>query len=292
LRNEAAQVMDTTLYGALGVVIPEDDERGARVYPPFRGETGGGDGGALLTLQDTPINMFFYPTGILPGDVLIQGDVMAIAGHVAPTLPSIVSVTITSPGGEVRRFEGVANAVGYFYDPSQDFAVDEVGLWTVDIDVRHEGLTSAGLVEQPPSGGVPGTESGRYTVYVVPQNATRLAYDRTDATFPASTRFNFTLPLPLGWTNRQVYYTVTMPGYLLEQGTLPVTGSSFTYPYDPSSINRSFPNFEVASRTTGAAISDPITLTFTVTGTDDEGRFQVSSRKVTLFHDRLISLED
>lgn len=293
VRNEAANILDTAIYGSVAVVIPADDARGARVFPPFRGEAGGSDGGALLTVDGTAMEMFFYPSGVQPGDVLIEGDVLSVAGHVAPALPSTVRVTITAPDGTTRQFEGNANAVGYFYEPSQDFIVDEPGLWTIDIETQHSGLTSAGQVEPPlPTGGVPGARDGRFTVYVVPQNARRIALDRTDMTFPASSRYNFTFPVPTDWTNREVFYTLAMPGYVIEQGTLQITGTSFTYPYDPAAINRRFPNFEVVSRTTGPAISDPLTLTVTITGTDEGGRFQSSSRKVTLFHDRLISIED
>ena len=165
-------IQDTAIYSALAVVIDtQNDSLGARIYPPYRGEAGGPNGGPLLRVRGHDVNMFFHPTGIRAGDVLELGNTLAVSGQVAPTLASVVSVKITSPNGVVRSFEGTANAIGYFYDPTQDFAVDEPGLWTVEIHVRHEGETSAGQIEPPPpTGDVLGTEGGIFSIFVIPHD--------------------------------------------------------------------------------------------------------------------------
>ena len=97
--------------------------------------------------------------------------------------------------------------------------------------------------------------------------------------------------MPEGWTNVQVYHTLTMPGYVIEDGPLPVTGNSFGYQYNPTRIKRSFSNFENEGRVDGPAVSDPLTLVIVATGTDEEGRFQVRSRTYNVLHDRILSLE-
>jgi hypothetical protein len=292
LRNEAAGTAETAIYGAVAAVISADDDIGPRVYPPYRGEAGGGDGGALVIVQEDETEMFFQPTAVMPGETLTEGDTLSIAGQVAPTLPSIVSVRITSPTGHLHEFEGTANAIGYFYNPANDFAVDEIGVWTVDVEVRHEGLTSAGPVEPPPpTGGVLGAVDGRFSVYVVAPDAQLLPTERYDYVFPAASPFNFSFPVPEGWTNVQVYHTLTMPGYVIEDGSLPVTGNSFGYQYNPTRIKRSFSNFENEGRVDGPAVSDPLTLVIVATGTDEEGRFQVRSRTYNVLHDRILSLE-
>ncbi len=291
VRNGLAEINETAAYAALGIIIDgEKDRLGPRVYPPYRGEAGGPNGGPLLVLLDEEINTFFHPTGIKPGDVLIEGDTLSIAGQVAPTLPSIVSVTVTSPDGEVRQFESTASAIGYFYNPEHDFTVDVPGIWTVQISVRHEGLTSAGTIEPPPpTGDLLGTLDGRFSVYVLPESTQPLDWNdtRTDFAIPAGIPYNFNFPLPATWTNVQVSHTVTMPGYLLAEGPLRVSGNSFSYQYNPTNLSRNFTNLENNGQGSGSSAADVLTFTFVASGTDENGRFQIRTRTFTISHDRL-----
>ena len=284
-------VSDSSIYGALAVVMDaQTDSLGARVYPPYRGEAGGPNGGALFQVRGDDVNIFFHPTAIRPGDVLNIGDTLSIAGQVAPTLASEVNVTITSPSGQIHQFDGVANAIGYFYDPKQDFAVDEAGAWTVEINVRHEGETSAGQIEPPPpSGTVLGAQGGHFQVFVLPADSAPLEWNdpRSDIAVPAAVPYNFNFPLPEDWTNVQVYHVVTTPGYLLDETPLRPSGRSFSFQYNPTNLNKFFPNLENNGEGVGASASNVVTLTFVATGVDGNGTFQVRSRTYTVAHDRL-----
>lgn len=294
VRNEQAGVRDTAAYAALAVVTDgNSDTLGARVFPPYRGDAGGPNGGPLLLVRDDEINMFFHPTGIRAGDVLREGDTLSVAGQVAPTLASRVSVQITSPSGVVRQFEGTANQIGYFYDPAQDFAVDEAGVWTVQIQVRHEGLTSAGSIEPPPpSGNVLGSEGGSFAVYVLPDDSAPLDWNdtREDFSIPPGIPYNFNFPLPENWTDVQVFHTVSIPGSILSQGPLRPSGRSFSFQYNPTNLGRDFPNLETNGQGDGASASDVMTLTFVASGIDENGRLQLRARTFTIMHDRLTTL--
>ena len=48
-----------------------------------------------------------------------------------------------------RRFSGVANEIGYYYEPDDNFIVDQPGRYTVDLQVTYDGSTSAGQVTAP-----------------------------------------------------------------------------------------------------------------------------------------------
>lgn len=293
LRNAEAQLAETAIYGALAVVVPENDPRGSRVYPPFGAATGGPNGGPLLTLDGRPINLFFVPTVTVPGQLLTVGDVLSVAGQVAPTLPSTVAVTVTSPSGAVRQFEAQANAVGYFYVPEQDIVTDEAGVWLVDVRVRHEGQTSAGWVEPPaPQGDILRGLSDRYVVYVVPEAAELLPLEWRETTIQPTQRANFGFTLPAGWTGVRVEYTLTMPGVLIDEGQLPVGSSTFSFPYAPGDISARFPNFEAEGRTTGAWVSDPLTLTIVLTGTDPGGQPGMLPLQIQFANDRLLSMAE
>jgi hypothetical protein len=294
IRNEAAEIMDTAIYGALATVIdPDLDPAAARVFPPYRGQTGGADGGALVFIRQEPRNMFFVPTAIQPGQTLVQGDTLSIAGQVAPTLPSRVSVSITAPSGVTREFDGFANAIGYFYMPEADFRVNEIGLWQVEITVQHEGLTSAGQVIEPlPTGGILSANGDSFSVYVVAQDAESLPWDRgADFLFPAASPFNYSFNVPEGWTDVQAYATLTMPGFIISDEPLQVTGRTFVFRYSPTAFNFDFPNFEFSGEIDAPAASDSLHLTLAVAGTDADGRFRLRSRSFTIFHDRMLSLE-
>jgi hypothetical protein len=283
-------VNDTAIYGALAIAIDaQSDPLGTRIYPPYRGEAGGANGGPLLTVREQPVNMFFHPTGVRPGDVLEVGDTFSLAGQVAPTLASIVSVKITDPNGVVRSFAGTANSIGHFYDPTQDFAVDIPGLWTVEIRVRHEGETSAGLIEPPPpTGDVLGTPGGRFSVFVVPRDTQLLQWDdKEDQPIPAGVPYNFNFPLPGDWSNVQVYHVITIPGYVLVDEPLRATGRSFSFQYNQTNLSKDFPNLENNGQGSGAAASDVVTLTLVATGVDADGQFQILTRTFTIAHDRL-----
>ncbi len=291
VRNQQANIQDTSIYASLGVVIDEkNDPLGSRVFPPYRGEAGGPNGGALLTVNGKAVNLFFHPTGTKPGDVLHVGDTLSIAGQLAPTLPSVVDVSITSPSGVNRQFSGTASSIGYFYDPSQDFSVDEPGVWTVAIQAHHDGTTSAGKIEPPsPTGGILGTDGGQFSVYVLAEDSEALVWNdtRSDFPIPAAVPYNFNFPLPDDWTNIQVFHTVKTASYVLDEGPLHPNGRSFSYQYNPTNLSKNFLNLENNGAGSGAASSDVVTLTFVATATDGNGRFQIRSRTYTIAHDRL-----
>jgi hypothetical protein len=285
---------EIAIYAALAVVTDNSDN--ARVFPPARGADGGGDGGPLFVVHDLPIDMFFHPTGVRPGQSLDIGDTLSIAGQVGPTLPATVRVSIISPSGVERSFSGDASAIGYFYDPAQDFTVDESGVWTVYIRASYGGLTSAGQIEPPfLSGSVLGSElDGSFLVYVLPQDSQPLPWSPqlSDITIPAALPYNFNFTAPEGWNDVRAYRTITTAGYILDEGELSLNGRSFSYPYNPTNLSLEFPNLEVEGRASGPAASDAVTLTFAFTGLDAGGQPQIRTRTFTIFHDRLVSLSN
>jgi hypothetical protein len=292
VRNPSANVNTTAIYASAAIVTASANEGGgARVFPPYNGEAGGPSGGPLLTLRGRPISMFFHPTAVTPGQTITLGDTFAIAGQVAPTLDSDVQVTVISPSGVVRAFSGRANSIGYYYNPAHNFAVDEAGVWTVNIRVTHSGRTSAGQMEAPlPSGGVLGTDEGTFSVIVVSQRALPWGEER-DRAIPAGSPINFTLAIPTGWTDVRVRALVTMPGYLLSESDVPLGARSFSYQYNPAALARDFPNLEIDARPQGPAASDVVTITLVLTATDEGGNAQTRVRIYNVMHDRLLSFE-
>lgn len=293
IRNADAQIMDTSAYAALATL--GDEETVASVTPPYRGSAGGPDGGPLLTVLDRDVDMFFHPTGAQPAQILVEGDTLVIAGQAAPTLETSIQVEIISPSGERRAFTGMTSPTGYYYDPANDFVVEEAGVWTVNLTVRPSGVSSAGIPEPPlPQGGLLGVFNQSFPVYVVPENAEPLTWsqgDDVDIGIPAGIPFNIGMDIPTGWTEIQSAYAVKTASYVLEAGALPQTGTTFPYVLRIAQFAEDFPNVEVTGQGNGAASADVMTLVFVISGVNANGNPIVRARQFTVFHDRLISLD-
>lgn len=294
VKNTSIAVREAAIYASLLLPIdPVRDVLGERVYPPYRGEAGGANGGALFTLYDEPIDMFFHLTGTQPGDVLFTGDTLVISGQAAPTLDSKVEVIVTAPDGQIQQFEGRANAIGYYYDPTKDIVLDQAGMWKVDVRLIHDSQTSAGIVQSPyPVGGVLGAEDYKFPLYVLPRSALLLEWPTEhDIEIPSTLAYNASFGLPQDWNDIDVRYTTTIPGYLVSSGTLNVSGRSFTYQYNPFQLDSTLPNWESSPTAQGPASSDVVTITLVASGTDAQGERQYRYRLITIRHDRLLTLE-
>lgn len=293
VRAPDAGVVETAAYAALAVAIGGDDARGPRVFPPYRGEAGGPDGGPLLTLGGQ-LNLFFYPTSVQPGQVLTVGDVVSFAGQVGPALASRVDIAVTDPDGETRAFGGYASPTGYYYNPADDFAARKPGVWTVQVRVTHDGLTSAGPVQPPlPQGGVPGAPSGIYQFYVIPAEAGPIPFNdtRADYRIPGGIPYNFNFSLPADWSDAAFHYTAAVPAYIVGSGRLQINGRSVSYQYNPVNLNNAFPNYEIDARVSGPHVSDRLTLTFFASGADPQGQRRYLSRTVVIQYDRLTTFD-
>ena len=271
------------IYGSMAVMIPAGTPLSQRVFPPFQGAAGGPSGGPILTIKGQEVDIFLTPVGVMPGSVLEVGDTFSFSGVMWPTLPSLAEVTISTPSGGTVALEGRANKVGYLYDSDDDFVVTEPGIYTVNVRVTHDGMTSAGPVEEPfPTGGFLGTSDGSYVFYVVPEgSANLLAIDtaRTGGELTQQTSFGgsygFTIDgeLPSGLTDVSLHYTTNMTGTVLESGPLSSQDDAFSYSYDVGALNADFPNVDPNP-------SDTIVITLVVTGNDASGQATAYARQV------------
>ena len=268
------------IYGSLFIVIAENDPAGTRVFPPFQGNGGLPSGGPLFKLKNRDVEMFFHPTAVRPGTVLVNGTTASFAGQVGPTLPSSVEIVVTSPSGRVRTIAAQANKVGYFYRPSADFIVDETGVWRATVTVHHEGELSTGArVTAPfPSGNVLGSRDGEFYFYVVEPDADRVRLAPLPRFVrPAREAVSFVVIPPQGLRDVELYHTTTMPGFVLEEGKLP----GLTYAYDARRLAIEFPNLDLddADGLTGV---DTITVSLLLGGTDAAGARRHFARQITL----------
>ena len=264
IRDLAAQTGVFAIYSSGWVLTHDDDPLGSRFMPPFQGNAGGPNGGPLFTVHGHEIDMFFLPLGVRPGAVLEVGDLFRMAGPIMPTLPSMVEYTVTAPDGTTLAFDGRANTVGYFYDPAADFVLDQPGLWTVDLTVTHDGMTSAGPVGEPyPSGG-PLTPDGNTFTFVVIDNETQPLYLSTDLArikpsqwYTGTQNARFEALLPQGWGGKTGRATVTMPGIVLIERDIPIENGVLRWTLNGKEMNQRVNNFDYSH-----GLADTITVTY------------------------------
>ena len=286
---------EVAIYGSLWVEVDKNDTVGSRVFPPFQGAAGGPTGGPIMTIKGKEIDIFFMPTAVRPGAVLEVGDRFVFAGQVGPPLDSRVTARVTSPGGEIRTISGKANSIGYFSDPTGDFIVDQPGVWTVEVEVLHDGLTSAGPVEPPyPTGSVLGASNGRYQVYVVPRESGKLDLGLPSMSLAANAPrvpVRFFPRIPNGWTDVEGVYTISMPGFILEEGPLTQTSGALELVYDPGRLNGDFPNIDLLARHRHeSGLSDEVFISVCVSGTDTSGERRHIAKLLTMVGEDIYDL--
>lgn len=253
------------IYGSGWVFTPDEDPLRSRVMPPFQGASGGPNGGPLFTVHGREIDMFFLPLGVRPGAVLETGDIFRLAGPIMPTLPSRIDYTVIAPDGTARSFDGRANAIGYFYDPNDDFAIDQSGLWKVELTVTHDGMTSAGPVQPPYPTGGPLTPDGTTFTFVVVDSETSTLEIETDLTqlMPHQwyssyiTQASFEAALPNSWGGETARVIVTMPGIVPIDEDFPVHEGIIKWYLDGPTLHELANNFDYEE-----GIADTITVTF------------------------------
>jgi hypothetical protein len=248
-------------YASLFVMLPFDDRAG-RVFPPFQGNGGGPGGGPILRLNGKDVDLFFHPTALRPGSILVRGDNVSFAGHVAPTLGSKVDIRVIAPSGRQRVVAGATNKFGWFYQPALDFAADESGIWRVRVKVTNDGATSAGALQPPfPTGDVLGSRDGEFNFYVVDGAAAPLDVAAPPQFPPLNQPIDFTAP------GVELTTTVTAAGYILHESTT----ASMRYTYDLGLLSVAFPNLDRFDQDGKLAV-DTVTLTFFARGAD--GKFR------------------
>ena len=291
LHGPALDQSHYAIHGSLFVLVPDDDPDGTRTFPPFQGNGGGPSGGPLFTLKDEEINLFIHLTGVRPGSVLETGNTFALVGALGPTLPAQVTYTVTAPDGKQRRFSDWANEIGYYYEPDDNFIVEQPGRYTVDLQVTYDGSTSAGQVTTPfPQGHVLGTARGRFSVYVVPPHSLPLDVDLPQHDFlTAPADFTVTATAPDGLTLTGGHMTTLIPGVVLEDGSLTVRNNGLTYDYDPVGLAAGVPILDVERNGVPVA-ADVVTVSLFGQVTDSEGQPSYAARVVTLHGPEFLNL--
>lgn len=266
---------ESAIYASTLHIVDEDES--ARVLPPFS---------EAMNIYGQVADLYFVPTGIRPAQVLTQGERLSLSGQVAPTLPIDLSLTILSPSSKKYEFSGKANKIGYFYSPENDLTLDEIGIWTIEIETDFQGETSSGLLSKP----YPHHEQS-FEVFVLPPDNPPLG----TAEFITATARNpqiYSLPIPEGWTDVQAYATITTASAIISHEELTVFPAEARYNFNPQTIVREHPNLELLDTRTGDNVADVLNLTLVMIGIDANGDFAIRARSYSISHDTTYAVDE
>jgi hypothetical protein len=99
------------------------------------------------------------------------------------------------------------------------------------------------------------------------------------------------IPVPQGWTDVSLHYTIYMPGWVLETGELSPTLGYFLFEYDPETLRDTFPNIDLRRRQGWSpGLSDEVFISFVVSGND--GGNPVHRANVVTLHGEQVFVED
>jgi hypothetical protein len=195
----------------------------------------------------------FFLVGLRPGMAYELGASFRPVAQIDPILPVAVHFVLTYPDGREKVADGVGDAYGLFTG-ADAYPLDVEGIYRYRIEATWQGYKS-GMPGLPASG-------GEFYVFKKerPAGATGLKVE-----LPNQSAFSAETGLRIRGKSSaaSVRYALIMPGAVIEQGDLAVSGGVFEYFFDPRAINAKAPIYDIASITTGKPqIGRVIHLTF------------------------------
>lgn len=254
VRSPAEGIFNTGGYGAFWVHLPEGSPQSI-VDSPFNP-----DAPPLIEFDGRKIRAFFEPTGIRPGTLLVEGDPADFGGYVVPLGPHGVDYRITSPSGETHEVSTRANQWGHLHDTRLNFAVEEAGLWHVEVTVEACPLPHDVDQGWPClTGGLNDGETS-FVFYVASKETPPLSLYPPSFLVPHAPLELFTEELGPGG-----HATAWMPGWTLE--SRPLEDGDPIIRYHHAEFQGRFPNFEYDGLRDGIP-SKQVTFTALVPTTD------------------------
>lgn len=183
----------------------------------------------------------FLAMNARPGMVYDQGTRFVPAFQIDPMLPVNMSFTLNYPDGRQVIAQGVGDAGGAWAG-KEPWTLDVPGVYRYTVKGEWNGFQAL-VPGLPPEGGM---------MFVIdkdrPANAPTLSFD-----LPPLSKFD---PVKgTKFTGRStapaVYYAAVIPGAVIAQGTLPVTGGKFELVFDPAAIQKRAQTYDTINKNSG-----------------------------------------
>ena len=193
--------------------------------------------------------------GPAPGELFETGAVKGVGSIAVPMAPHEVRIDVVKPSGKVHACRGRSEEIGIFTCPAGPLVLDEPGVYRVLAEFRsgsHKGVC-------------PGSRGGWYRIYAIEKGTPyRVLFDpsleRPVGAAEALTIHGRVTPTPSSGT---VYYSVVMPGMLLDEGQVPLEKDGrFAFRFLPAELGTEFANFLDAPTVSRSALTHTSPLSF------------------------------
>jgi hypothetical protein len=181
----------------------------------------------------------FFLVGFRPGMALPEGATWRPAVQVDPMVPAVITVNLSrveSDGSltSVKSWTGTADAGGSWAGADATAAL-AAGVYRYTLSATWQGF----------EGKMPGLPDSGGEFYVF--SASRPASGGLSLDLPGSSDFDPAGVLTVKGTSTasSVHYALIMPGAVLDQGVLPVTGGSFEYVVNPAVLHGRAPIYDI-----------------------------------------------
>jgi hypothetical protein len=194
-----------------------------------------------------------FLVGTRPGMLYETGTAFAPAVQIDPILPVNVRFTLDWPDGRRAMASGTGSAEGSWVG-AERWILDKPGIYRFQLEADWEGYKGV-MPGLPPQGG---------EFYVIEKDRPAGA-PKLELALEEETVFSPLTGLRIAGmsTARSVFYAAVIPGAVIDQGTLEVSGGRFEYHLVPQIINHRTPTYDIFNRRTGAPdLKDVIHLTF------------------------------
>ena len=267
------------IYAAMGVVLPK-----------------GSYSNQILAPLKEPIfeingrSHYLFDAGApLPGMVFETGDILRAGAMVFPPIGNVTCLkTVTCPSGKKYQFKGTTNKIGLAKmdtAPEEKIVIKEPGVYEVEGRCESQGKT----------GDFVGSGDGKYYIYAVDPKDTN-EYFNLDLPRRFSIRYDQVLQINghvrKGIRNAKIYYTLIMPGFIMDEGIIPIQDQKFSYRFSPQDVAVQFPNYDLVSyeNPTEQRMADTVIFTFFLTGINQNNKPVCSVRRFILRGDKGIVL--
>ena len=214
-----------------------------------------------------------FLVGTRPGMMYDAGTTFAPAVQIDPILPVTVLFTLEYPDGRTHSWQGTGDATGSFAGADR-VTLDTPGIYRFHLTADWNGFR----------GVMPGLPADGGFLYVIdtnkPAGTPELKFN-----LPVESYFTPAVGLNITGTSTadSVYYAAIIPGAVIDQGVLPVTGGKFAYFWDPKLANQKSQTYDVTNlRTRAPALADVVHLTFFARERGADGKPYYSFQRIVL----------
>lgn len=194
----------------------------------------------------------FFLVGTRPGMMYEAGAGFTPAVQIDPILPAAIKFRLRYPDGKEATSTATGDAFGSAVGTR--WTLDQPGIYKFFVEGEWEGHR----------GVMPGLPAHGGDIYVVekgrPVDAPAIKFN-----LPVESTFDVTKGTTITGTStaESVYYAAVIPGAVIDQGYLPVSGGKFEYIIDPKKFNQATQTYDIENRVSGKAeLGDIVHLTF------------------------------